>query len=153
MKQSALAMHLLVCGGDLMFPARSISFFSPSASYFPFVLAIIFSILPFAPSLLHLLCVYVHLPIWVCDSCSLFVCILSALHIYRAERFKLNLTLNASPSFPIVLPSFLFFLVLIFRWTFSTHTMKARVNKTRSQQEDKCTTDKKTQTSLAGKEK
>lgn len=49
MKQSALAVHLLVCGGDLMFPACSISL-SPAASDFPFVLTVI------------AVCVYVHRP-------------------------------------------------------------------------------------------
>lgn len=69
------------------------------------------SLHPFSPSFFHspsfsscvCVCVYVHLPVRVCDSCSLFVYIRSALHIYKAERFTLNPTLNASPSFPIFL--------------------------------------------------
>lgn len=129
MKQSALAVHLFVCGGDLTFFAQtcqcegfcvcvcvcaSVSstfhhlLFS-SALYFSFVLSCHLSILSphpsfsLPPSPRVYVCVYVHLPVRVCDSCSLFVYIRSALHIYKAERFTLNPTLNASPSFPIFL--------------------------------------------------
>lgn len=47
-------------------------------------------------SFLLLMRVHVHLPIWLCDSCRLFVYIVSGLHIYKANRFTMNPTLNAS---------------------------------------------------------
>lgn len=128
MKQSALAVHLFVCGGDLAFSHRRVNVkvfcvcvcASPARSIifrFPLPFTSLLSspaISPsFFPSFFHspsfsscvCVCVYVHLPTRVCDSCSLFVYIRSALHIYKAERFTLNPTLNASPSFPIFLPS------------------------------------------------
>lgn len=63
--------------------SRSFScIFSPCSHPFPLPLPVYF-----------FFCVC--LPIRVCDRCSLFVDILSALHIYKAERFTLTLTPNA----------------------------------------------------------
>lgn len=116
MKQSALVVHLFVCGGDLAFLHRRVNVkvfacLCVSLQHVPssFVLSCHLSILfphpsfTLPPSPRVCVCVYVHLPVRVCDSCSLFVYIRSALHIYKAERFTLNPTLNASPSFPIFL--------------------------------------------------
>lgn len=59
----------------------------------------------FRPSFSSCVCVCLCTPppIRVCDSCSLFAYILSTLHIYKAERFTLNPTPNASRSFPIII--------------------------------------------------
>lgn len=141
MKQSVLAVHLFVCGGDLMFrrdvsmrrcacvcvclclsiqhvPSSLFSF----ASCFPFDLshhlAIIF---PSFPSLCLLMYVYVHLFMRVCDSCSLFVYIPSFTRLRDLRWTWPWMPHPASSSFFCL--SYLFVLVSFFNWRFQ-HTIK-----------------------------
>lgn len=104
------------CEGSSTFPSSFVFL-----RLFPFVLPHHLSILFSPPPSFSRVCVCVCISsVWVCDSCSLFVYILSALHIYKVERFTLNLTLNASPSF-VVLPPLLFSLVFCLSLTAFLH--------------------------------
>lgn len=87
---SAQCVNVKVCMVVCQFPALTLSMF-------PLPFKSLFSLPSLHLSFLLLMCVHVHLPIWVCDSCSLFVYIVSGLHIYKDNRFTMNPTLNASP--------------------------------------------------------
>lgn len=100
MKESTLAVHLFVCGGDLMV-SHDASVPCSILSAFLYIFSSLFLFPAFSPHFPVLLplppSIYfcARPPVRACDSCSLFIYILFALHIYKAERFTLSLTLNA----------------------------------------------------------